>query len=81
MTGIEMREALAELGWKQADLCRRLDKDKNTVSQWAANDPPAWVAEYLGLTLEVDRLHRRFIRPPKIEKTAQSKAAANSDGE
>ena len=63
MTGEEMRAALAELGWKQADLCRRIDKDKNTVSKWAAHDPPAWVAEYLGAMLALDRLHRQFVRP------------------
>ena len=63
MTGEEMRAALVELGWKQADLCRRIDKDKNTVSKWATHDPPAWVAEYLGAMLAIDRLHRQFVRP------------------
>ena len=63
MTGEEMRAALVELGWKQADLCRRIDKDKNTVSKWAAHDPPAWVAESLGAMLALDRLHRQFVRP------------------
>lgn len=65
MTGEEFRAALVELGWKQADLCRRIDKDKNTVSKWAGNEPPSWVSEYLGAMLAIDRLHRAFVRPPE----------------
>ena len=56
-------KALAELGWKQADLCRRIDKDKNTVSKWATHEPPLWVSEYLGAMLAIDRIHRQFVRP------------------
>lgn len=70
MTGDEMRAALAELGWKQADLCRRIDMGKNTVSAWAAGEPPAWVGKYLGAMLAIDRLHRAFVRPAKPEAAA-----------
>lgn len=72
MTGDEMKTALAELGWKQADLCRRIDKDKNTVSKWAANDPPTWVSEYLRAMLAIDRLHRQFVRPMRHADLATS---------
>lgn len=65
MTGEEMRGALVELGWKQADLCRRIEMNKNTVSAWANSAPPAWVSEYLGAMLAIDRLHRAFVRPAK----------------
>lgn len=76
MTGEEMRAALAELGWKQADLCRRIDKDKNTVSKWAAHSPPAWVAEYLGAMVGLDRLHRQYVRPVKPAHVASEGRAA-----
>lgn len=65
MTGEDMRGALVELGWKQADLCRRIEMNKNTVSAWANSAPPAWVGEYLGAMLAIDRLHRAFVRPGK----------------
>ncbi len=70
-----MRAALAELGWKQADLCRRIDKDKNTVSKWATNDPPRWVSEYLGAMLAIDRLHRQFVRPMRAADLASREEA------
>lgn len=79
MTGEEMRAALVELGWKQADLCRRIDKDKNTVSKWAAHDPPAWVAEYLGAMLALDRLHRQFVRPLRAADLASEAGAAGEE--
>jgi transcriptional regulator with XRE-family HTH domain len=72
MTGEEMKAALAELGWKQADLCRRISKDKNTVSKWATLGPPAWISEYLRAMLAIDRIHRQFIRPPRATPPANT---------
>lgn len=69
MTGEEFKAALVALGWKQADLCRKFEVTKNTPSAWAAKGPPAWVAEYLRAMLELDRLHRVFVRPPERVKT------------
>jgi transcriptional regulator with XRE-family HTH domain len=63
MTSEELRQALIELGWKQADLCRRIGMGKNTVSTWAANGAPAWVGEYLRALLAINRLHREFVVP------------------
>lgn len=60
-----MKAALLELGWKQVDLCRRVEMSKNAVSAWAVNGPPAWVREYLGAMLAIDRIHREFVRPQK----------------
>ena len=68
MNGSEYLEALQSLGWKQSDLCRRVDVSKNTASRWGQDGPPRWVGEYLGVMLELDRLHRLFVRPPKVEK-------------
>lgn len=67
MTGEEMKASLVELGWKQVDLCRRIEMNKNTVSAWAVSGPPAWVGEYLGAVLAIDRLHQEFVRPVKPE--------------
>ena len=66
-----MREVLHELGWKQADLCRRLDKNKNTVSKWATEGPPNWAAEYLQMANALDQVHRRFIRPGRAAAPAE----------
>lgn len=65
MTGDDYRKALAALGWKQSDLCRRVDVSKNTASRWGQDGPPAWVGEYLGVMMGLDALHRQFIRPAK----------------
>ena len=65
MTSEELRQALIELGWKQADLCRRIGMGKNTVSTWAANGAPEWVGEYLGALLAIERLHREFVVPAR----------------
>lgn len=86
MTSEELRQALIELGWKQADLCRRIGMGKNTVSAWAANGAPAWVGEYLRALLAIDRLHREFVvpvrpaeapPPPPAEKQRRESRAAN----
>lgn len=73
-----MRRALAELGWKQSDLCRRVNMNKNTVSGWANQKPPAWVGEYLGAMLAIDRVHQSYVRPTK---EGRKKDAANSAGD
>jgi len=63
-------DSLRELGWKVADFCRQAGVHRNTVSRWR-NDPeaeiPRWVPNYLGMALEVKRLHDRFVIPPKGE--------------
>ena len=68
MTAAEYLEALAALGWKQADLCRRVEVSKNTASRWGQDGPPAWVGEYLGVMLALNALHKQYIRPPKPER-------------
>lgn len=77
MTGEEMRAALTELGWKQADLCRRIDMNKNTVSTWATTGAPAWVGEYLGAMVAIARLYQAYALPKP--KTADAPATAKED--
>ncbi len=65
MTDQEFSEALAVLGWKQSDLARRLDLDKNTPSRWANGKTPVpgWAAEYMRAMLALNRLHAEFVDP------------------
>ncbi|MES2939215.1 MAG: hypothetical protein V4864_16130 [Pseudomonadota bacterium] len=70
-------QALQELGWKVADFCRQSGLHRNTPSRWRNGELdkrtgeiklvpiPLWVSKFLGMALEVKRLHDRFIIPPK----------------
>lgn len=65
MTPAEFTDALSALGWKQSDLARRLDLDKNTPSRWANGRTPipGWAAEYVQAMLAIKGLHLRFVDP------------------
>lgn len=65
----ELRRALDALGWKQSELARKLGMTAGAVSRWATGEPiPVWLAEYLRVMQELDRLHRVYVRPPKPVK-------------
>jgi len=68
----ELRQALDSLGWKQSELARKLGVTTSTVSRWATGEPiPVWLAEYLGVMQDLDRLHLVYVKPPKpVKKTA-----------
>lgn len=57
--------ALAALGWKQSDFCRKSGVTKQTPSRWAngLTPVPAWVPAYLGAMQEIKRLHQVYIEP------------------
>lgn len=78
MTAEELRHALGALGWKQSELARRVGVGDTTVSRWIGGDPPVPepVAAYLGLAMEIDRLHRQYVRPIKPGKAG----AAETEG-
>jgi hypothetical protein len=63
MTPQEFDAALAELGWKAVDFTRRTELVPNTAWRWrkGLTPIPAWVREYLGAVLEIQRLHARFV--------------------
>ncbi|WAW09748.1 hypothetical protein NB640_11045 [Oxalobacter vibrioformis] len=68
MTGAEFKAALRELGWKQADICRKMELHRNTVSAWAASGPPTWAREYLQAMLAIKTLHELFVKAPPVER-------------
>jgi transcriptional regulator with XRE-family HTH domain len=68
----ELKESLDALGWKQVDLARKLGMTAGAISRWATGEPiPVWLAEYLRVMQEIDRLHKLYVRPPKpVKETA-----------
>lgn len=80
MTGDEFKAALRELGWKQADLCRKAGLHKNTAVGWAATGAPQWVAEYLGALLAIKRLHDAFILAPPRERLNETDESPGDEG-
>ena len=60
MTPEAFTAALAALGWKQSDFCRKSGVTKQTPSRWAngLTPVPAWVPAYLGAMQEIKRLHQ-----------------------
>ena len=63
MTPDAFTAALAALGWKQSDFCRKSGVTKQTPSRWAngLTPVPAWVPAYLGAMQEIKRLHAAYI--------------------
>jgi len=67
MTPDEFTNALAALGWKQSDFCRKAGVTKQTPSRWAngLSPIPAWVAAYLGAMLDLVALHAKYLSTAK----------------
>ncbi|MCM1128426.1 MAG: helix-turn-helix transcriptional regulator [Alistipes senegalensis] len=68
MTGEEFKAALKMLGWKQADIARKMDLHKNTVNAWASSGAPAWAAEYVQAMLAIKKLHDAFVKAPPRQR-------------
>lgn len=67
MSPEQFTEALAALGWKQSDFCRKTGVSKDTPSRWAAGKTPiqAWVPAYLGAMQDLAALHAKYLQPEK----------------
>ena len=65
MTPEQFTAALAALGWKQSDFCRKAGVSKQTPSRWAngLTPIPDWAPAYLGAMQEIKRLHQVYIEP------------------
>ncbi len=59
--------ALAALGWKQSDFCRKSGVTKQTPSRWAngLTPIPAWVPAYLGAMQDLAALHSKYLATTK----------------
>jgi transcriptional regulator with XRE-family HTH domain len=54
---MKLEQLLGSLGWSQAELGRRIDVHRNTVSKWFRdNNPPKVVLLYLELLIELRRV-------------------------
>lgn len=83
MTADELREALKAIGWKGADLARKVGVGTSTVSRWLNGEPvPLWVDSYLAAMGEIARLHQTFILPikPVISSAPPAKKTAPLHG-
>jgi hypothetical protein len=69
-------EMLAALGWKVSDFCRQAGLHRNTPSRWRNDgvEIPLWVSKFLGMALEVKRLHDRFVIPQKGDAEPEADA-------
>lgn len=67
MTPEQFTKALAALGWKQSDFCRKTGVSKNTPSRWVNGDTPiqSWVPAYLGAMQDLADLHAKYVTPDK----------------
>jgi hypothetical protein len=67
MTPSEFSGALKALGWKQTDFCLMAGVNKSTPSRWITDGTPIpdWVPKFLGMALEIKRLHETYVVPPK----------------
>ncbi|MGP1667777.1 MAG: hypothetical protein ACTS5I_18145 [Rhodanobacter sp.] len=74
MTPEEFAEALKALDWKQSDFCRMAGVNKSTPSRWMTLDSPIpdWVPKFVGMALEVKRLHDVYVKPPKAGKNTEA---------
>lgn len=70
MTITEFDAALAVLQWKVSDFCRMAGLHRNTPSRWRNDgvEIPLWVSKFLGMAMEVKRLHDTYLVPGKVDK-------------
>lgn len=83
MTPEQFDAALSELQWKSTDFTRKAGLVPNTAWRWrkGLSPIPAWVPEYLGAILEIQRLHARYAAVRKHgEPTGTEGTPSASDG-
>jgi transcriptional regulator with XRE-family HTH domain len=63
MTPDEFTAALAGLGWKASDFCRKTGVERSTPSRWinGKTEIPGWVPSYLGAMNDIKQLHAKYI--------------------
>ena len=80
MTPDQFERALTELQWKATDFTRKAGLVPNTAWRWrkGLSPIPAWVPEYLGAILEIQRLHARYVAVRKPGEQADTEATADT---
>ena len=73
MTPDQFSQTLKAIGWKQIDFCRMAGVNQSTPSRWIMKEAPIpeWVPKFLGMVLELKRLHETYVLPPPRTKTEQ----------
>jgi len=72
MTPDQFTAALAKLGWKQSDFCRKTGVSKNTPSRWVNGETPiqAWVSAYLGAMQDLADLHAKYLATTGVDSAS-----------
>jgi transcriptional regulator with XRE-family HTH domain len=67
MTAEQFKDALARIGWSQADFAERAGLTRPTVSRWATGfaPPPPWAGAWLETLLDLAALRDKYLAPPK----------------
>jgi transcriptional regulator with XRE-family HTH domain len=77
MTVEEFKEGLNALGWNMSDFSRATGVGRSTVSRWSTTEDgepvPMWASHYLGLLIEIKRLHDAYVVHPANRKSAEDK--------
>lgn len=63
----EFDASLESLGWKISDFCRATGLHRNTPGRWRNEgvEIPLWVDKFLGMALEVKKLHDTYVVPKR----------------
>jgi transcriptional regulator with XRE-family HTH domain len=82
MTSDQFLQALAQLGWKQSDFCRKTGLTAQTPSRWVNGHGsiPAWVDHFLGAMLDLAALHRKYLAPLPARQEDEGAADVPGDG-
>jgi len=83
MTVDEFKEGLNALGWTMSDFSRATGVGRSTVSRWSTTEDsepvPMWASHYLGLLIEIKRLHDAYVVHPANRKSTEDTPAPPSE--
>lgn len=85
MTVEEFKEGLAALGWTMSDFSRATGVSRSAVGRWSTTEQsepvPMWAGHYLGLLIEIKRLHDAYVVHPANRKGDEHKDPATPESE
>jgi transcriptional regulator with XRE-family HTH domain len=75
MTVEEFKANLAALGWNMSDFSRATGVSRSAVGRWSTTEDsepvPMWAGHYLGLLIEIKRLHDAYVIEPASRKSTE----------